>query len=219
MKWSLPQSSWRYIYGACLSLVILGFVAYWWSFLVNMWLDKSIQTRQSELQKVEDVITKIWWEKAFFSYKFSESLTDTNTTKRSDQIKALVSVLQKIQANNLIGSNAIQLSDFKISPTELTLQGKVSNLILLYYSSETNNYINLIDRFTELPFITNIAIKKYNKVGNFYEFSLDADIDPNVILKPKTVEQPSASNTWEQLTIDNTTNQWTGMSWETTSQE
>lgn len=229
MKSSLPQSSWRYIYGISLSLVILGFLAYGWSFLVNMWLDKSIQTRQSELQKVEDVITKIWGEKAFFSYKFSESLADSNTIKRSDQIQALVIVLKKIQANNLIGSNAIQLSDFTISPTELTLKGKVSNLILLYYSSKTNNYINLIDRFAELPFITNIAIKKYNKVGNFYEFSLNADINPNVILNPENIEQPTITNTWEQFTweqftwgqliLENTTDQWTGMSWETTTQE
>lgn len=118
-------------------------------------------------------------------------MTSTNTTKRSDQIKALVAVLKKIQSNNSIGTNAIQLSDFKISPTELTLKGKVSNLILLYYSSQANNYVNLIDRFAELPFITNIAIKKYNKIGNFYEFSLDADINPNVILKPQTNEQSS----------------------------
>ena len=219
MKSSIPQSSWRYIYGVSLTALILGLVAYWWSYVANMLLDQKIQTRQSELQQVEDVITKIWGEKAFFSYKFSESLTSTNTTKRSDQIKALVAVLKKIQSNNSIGTNAIQLSDFKISPTELQLKGKVSNLILLYYSSQANNYINLIDRFAELPFITNIAIKKYNKIGNFYEFSLDADINPNVILKPQTNEQSTQLITWEQLTIDDSTSsQWTGMSWQSTTE-
>lgn len=202
MKSSIPQSVWRYIYGVSLAILILGAIAYGLSFIANMLLDKRIETRQSQLQQVEDVITKIGSERAFFSYKFAENLASSSTTKWSDQITALVSVLRKIQANNSIGVNAIQLSDFSISPTALTLKGKVSNLILLYYSSEVNNYINLIDRFAELPFITNIAIKNYNKVGNYYEFSLDADINPNVILEPQQLE-PVISTTGDQQSSTN----------------
>lgn len=197
---STTKSPWRYMYGVWLAVFILSILVYGWTFLANMRLDSRIQTRQSELQQVEDLIAKIGSERAFFSYKFAEWTNNKQGIKRSDQITALVTVLRKIQANNSIGANAIQLSDFSISPTELTLKGKVSNLILLYYSSEANNYINLIDRFAELPFITNIAIKKYNKVGNFYEFSLQADINPNVILEQNTTttQQPSTTTGQQQ---------------------
>ena len=193
------KSPWRYIYGVGLGVLILGVVAYWSSFLVNMMLDSRIQTRQTQLQQVEDLISKIGSERAFFSYKFAESMSESKWIKRSDQIQALITVLRRIQSNNSIGANAIQLSDFSVSPTELNLKGKVSNLILLYYTSEVNDYTNLIDRFAELPFITNIAIKKYNKVGNYYEFSLDADINPNVILEQNNAPQQSSFSTGEQL--------------------
>lgn len=193
------NSPWRYIYGVWLWVLILSLVAYWSSFLVNIMLDSRIQTRQSQLQQVEDLISKIGSERAFFSYKFAESMAQNKWIKRSEQIQALITVLRRIQSNNSIGANAIQLSDFSVSPTELNLKGKVSNLILLYYSSEVNDYTNLIDRFAELPFITNIAIKKYNKVGNYYEFSLDADINPNVILEQNNTPQQSSSSSGEQL--------------------
>lgn len=198
---SVTQSPWRYLYGISLAILILSAIAYGLSFVANMVLDNRIQTREAELQQVEDMIAKIGSEKAFFSYKFAEGLANTASTKRSDQITALITVLRKIQANNSIGTNAIQLSDFSVSPTKLTLKGKVSNLILLYYSSEANNYTNLIDRFAELPFITNISIKRYNKLGNFYEFSLDADINPNVIIEPQQLEPSESSNTTGEQTV------------------
>ena len=200
MKSMIVESSWRYIYGVSLSVLILWVITYGMTFLANIWLENRIKTREEQLQQVEDIIAKIGSEKAFFSYKFAENLSSTKTTKWSDQITALISVLRKIQSNNSVWANAIQLSDFSISPTELTLKGKVSNLILLYYSSEVNNYVNLIDRFAELPFIENIAIKNYNKVGNFYEFALDADINPNVILEPQHLQQ-SISSTGNQQSI------------------
>ncbi len=194
MTWKKPPSPRRYIYGVSLSLLIVWFLAYGATYLINVWLDERIDTRQSELQQVEAKITEIGSEQAFFSYKFSEKLASHQGIKWSDQINALIKVLKTIQSDSVVGKNAIQLSDFSISPTKLTLKWKVSNLILLYYSSPTNNYVDLIDRFAQLPFITNISIKQYNKVGNAYEFTLDADIDPNVIIQQ---EQPESTNSSE----------------------
>ena len=95
----------------------------------------------------------------------------------------LIDVLNQIQDNNYIGANVIKLSDFTISPTSLSLKGKVVDLILLYYSSKEKNYTSVIDRFTNLPFISNLRIQHYTKVGDYYEFVLTADIDLNGTLQ------------------------------------
>lgn len=190
MSSAQPTSVWRHIYVLAIVVLLLLGLAYGSTFAINIILDNQLEDRRQELRTIDQTIQQIGSEKTFFSYKFADNLVKSSNTKRSDQITALITVLKQIQTNNSIGPNAIKLSDFSISPTKLTLKGQVSNLILLYYSSEVNNYINLIDRFAELPFITNITIKKYDKVDDFYEFALDADIDPNVIIQSK---QQSAS--------------------------
>ena len=148
-----------------------------------MLFDQRIQKRQEQLQQIEQQIKKIGSEKAFFSYSFAQELANNQEVKRAEQITALTNVLKKIQNDNKIGGNAIYLSDFSISPTELSLRGRVNDLILLYYSSEANNYTNLIDRFVELEFLDNISIKQYDKVGNYYEFTLHATINSDVIIQ------------------------------------
>lgn len=195
MNSSAPRSPWRYAYGISLTLLIAGVVAYGLSFGANLWIESLYAQKATKLNEIEQAITQMGSEKAFFSYQFAQELEKKSTTKRSHQITTLINVLRQVQANNAIGPNAIQLSDFSISPTELKLKGKVSNLLLLYHTSAINNYTNLIDRFAQLPFISNIAIKTYNKVDNFYEFSLTADINPHVILEPQQLEQHATSTT------------------------
>lgn len=177
------KNSWRYIYGALLSLLIIWIVLYSASFLLNIWFDKRIAKREWQLQQIEEQIKKIGSEKAFFSYTFAQDLAENQDVKRAEQITALTNVLKKIQNDNKIGGNAIHLSDFSISPTELSLRWKVSDLILLYYSSEKNNYTNLIDRFVALDFLDNISIKQYDKIGRYYEFTLHANINSDVIIQ------------------------------------
>lgn len=113
---------------------------------------------------------------------FAEDLVKNQDVKRAEQITALTNVLKRIQNDNKIWGNAIHLSDFSISPRELSLHGRVNDLILLYYSSEANNYTNLIDRFVDLEFLDNISIKQYDKVWNYYEFTLHANINSDAII-------------------------------------
>lgn len=219
MKSSLPQSSWKYVFSIVSIIVIWWIITYIWAFFAKIWINNRIDIRNNELQQVEDMIKKIWSEKAFFSYKFAEQLTQKDKIKWSDQITALTEVLKQVQNNNIAWVNAIQLSNFSISPEKLTLQGKVTNLLLLYYSSIPNNYINLIDRFTNLPFITNVTIKKYNKIGQYYEFSLSADINPNAILKQ--TEEPirtdvttgSMNHEWFDTQSGSIDTEWTEQYW------
>ena len=177
------ESSRRYAYSIGLACVIICVLIYGWSFLTDIWLNQRITTKQEQLAQVEATIAKIGSEKAFFSYKFAEELIAQWWTKRSSHITALIEVLREVQSNNYVGANAIQLSDFTISPTKLTLKWKVSNLILLYYSSPEKWYVSVIDRFASLSFISNITIKRYNKIWEYYEFTLTADINPNAIIQ------------------------------------
>lgn len=169
------------IYGVVLWILIISVVAYLLSFLATALMNNTLSKREQQLQQVEQKIKEVWSEKAVLSYKFAEEQAQQKTITWSDQITALIDILRKIQEQWTIGNNAIQLSDFSISPTELALHWKVSNLILLYYSSSTNGYIDLISRFTELSFVTNIEIKTYQKVWDYYEFTLYADINPNAV--------------------------------------
>lgn len=200
MKWHI-ESSRRYIYSLGIVAVVLCILLYWGSFLVNIRLDNRIATKQNQLAQVEKTISEIGSEKAFFSYKFAEELVAKWGTKRSEHITALIQVLKEVQSNNYVWANAIQLSDFTISPTKLSLKWKVSNLILLYYSSVEKWYISIIDRFAWLSFISNISIKRYDKIWEYYEFTLTADINPHAIIQ----QQPTQS-IWKNTTSSGTQN-------------
>lgn len=180
---NVTDSSRRYVYVLWLILLIGFGIAYGASIVGDFRLDQRIADKQAKLDQVEAQIRQTGTEKAFFSYKFAEELVKAGDTKRSQHITALVEVLKQVQSNNYVGANAIELSDFTISPTTLSLKWRVSNLILLYYSSPEKWYMSLIDRFASLPFISNISIKKYNKIWDYYEFTLDADINPNAIIQ------------------------------------
>ncbi len=195
------QSSRRYIYSLWLIAVILCALLYWGSFLADIRLDSRITTKQEQLAQVEKTISEIGSEKAFFSYKFAEDLVAKWGTKRSEHITALIQVLKEVQSNNYVWANAIQLSDFTISPTKLSLKWKVSNLILLYYSSVEKWYVSIIDRFAWLSFISNIAIKRYDKIWEYYEFTLTADINPHAI-----IQQQPANDIWKNTISSGTQN-------------
>ena len=186
------QTPRRTLYTVGLFFFILLWVAY-----IGAWassetrLSQRIQDKQSELNTIEEQIRQTGSEKTFFAYKFASEI-DKNTTQWSQHISALVEVLRQVQDNSYVWSNAITLSDFTISPTSLSLKWTVSNLLLIYYTSQTNNYVSLIDRFTSLSFMENIAIKHYNKIGNLFEFTLSADINPNVMFEP--IQQSTISS-------------------------
>lgn len=176
------NTPWRYAFSWGL-IVLIGFaiVMIWSRISTNFWLNHTIQARQDTLNAVEEEIKRTGSEKTFFAYKFANDLNNTST-KRSAHITALVEVLRQVQDNSYIWSNALTLSDFTITPESLSLKWTATNLLLIYYSSQANNYTGLIDRFTALNFIENIAINQYNKIWNSFEFTLDADINPNAIL-------------------------------------
>ena len=174
----------RHIYVLGLLVIVLWVISYGASFAANIWLDQQVEKRQSQLSAVQTKVMQIGSERDFFSYDFAKKITKEKSIKRSDHIKALITVLSQIQNNDYVGANVIQLSDFSITPESISVKWKVSNLLLLYYSSKIKNYTSVIERFAELPFISGLSIKKYTKIGEYFEFVLTADINLNATNKP-----------------------------------
>jgi len=96
----------------------------------------------------------------------------------SDHITKVIQMLEDLKKVDTSTTDTIVLSDFNVSLDKITLKGQVSNLLLLYYSSPSKGIRSLIDRFSDLDFVTNIRIKTYDRVGdnNYYEFVLDANV-------------------------------------------
>lgn len=86
----------------------------------------------------------------------------------------MLNELQNLTSNQ---SETISLSDFKVTLEGISLRGKVSSLLLLYYSNPGKNIVSLLDRFEQLDFITDIKIKTYNKgEDNTFGFVLEAKV-------------------------------------------
>ncbi len=184
----------RYVYVVGLLVIIIWVLLYGLSLVWNIWIDNLVTERQSQLALVEKKVTELGSEKSFFSYNFATKITKENGIKRSEHIRSLIDVLNQIQSNSSVGANAVVLSDFTITPQTISLKGKVKDLLLLYYSSKERNYTSVIDRFTGLPFISNVSIKKYTKVWDYYEFVLNADINLNVALQTNTTDTSRGTN-------------------------
>jgi len=106
---------------------------------------------------------------------------ETNTMPWADRINKVIEMLNELQNLTSNQSETISLSDFKVSLDTISLRGKVSSLLLLYYSNPEKNIISLLDRFEQLDFIKDIKIKTYDKdtENNVFGFVLEAKVTDN----------------------------------------
>ena len=82
----------------------------------------------------------------------------------------MIDIFAKLQS---LGGGNVQFSDFKIDFDLISLRGTVPNLSYIYARN------GVIDQFTSLDFIRNVAIKDYKKTNDVFEFTLTADISLN----------------------------------------
>ena len=103
-------------------------------------------------------------------------------------IEKILDILEKIKAVDNDSAGNIFLSDFSVDLEKLSLNGFVGSLSTLYYNSnKTGGFISLLDRFEQLDFLKDIAIKTYeyreeNKSRGF-KFTLHANIQNDVRTK------------------------------------
>jgi hypothetical protein len=107
--------------------------------------------------------------------------TETDTMPWAERINKVIEMLNELQNLTSNQSETISLSDFKVTLDSISLRGKVSSLLLLYYSNPEKNIVSLLDRFEQLDFIKDIKIKTYDKdvEKNVFGFVLDAKVTDN----------------------------------------
>lgn len=98
---------------------------------------------------------------------------------RSTHIQKVVSMLNDIKSLAAGQDQTLVLSDFTVSLDKLSVRGKVSSLLLLYYTNPEKGIVSLIDRFKTLDFISNMRIKNYSKDNGFFSFVLEANVNDN----------------------------------------
>ena len=100
---------------------------------------------------------------------------------RSDHINKVIQMLEDIKNVQWSSSGSIVLSDFKVGLDTISLKGKVSSLLLLYYSNAAKGIVSLLDRFSQLDFINNIRIQTYDRIweSGYFQFVLEANVVNN----------------------------------------
>ena len=103
--------------------------------------------------------------------------TTTDTMPWAERINKVIEMLNELKNLTSNQNETIILSDFKVSLDSVSLRGKVSSLLLLYYTNPERNILSLLDRFEQLDFIQDIKIKTYDKSeDNAFGFVLDAKV-------------------------------------------
>jgi len=107
--------------------------------------------------------------------------TETDTMPWAERINKVIEMLNELQNLTSNQSETISLSDFKVSLDTISVRGKVSSLLLLYYNNPEKHIVSLLDRFEQLDFIKDIKIKTYDKdaTDNTFGFVLEAKVTDN----------------------------------------
>lgn len=124
-------------------------------------LQNDIASREAEIQKANASTD-------YVTYKAAKQLLLVNTQGSwLDRLSRVIGIFTTLQ--NLGGGN-VAFSDFKIDFDLISLRGSVPNLSYIYAKK------GVIDQFTALDFIKNVAIKDYKRNEDVFNFTLTADI-------------------------------------------
>ena len=161
-----------------LALVIIAFV----------WVKCLTLTKNAELKLVNNKIAKkeveikekesSEWYKKFLAVKSLEDRTAWMLWyERIEKISEILEDLRNM--NNEEWESTLVLSDFYVSLEEISLRWIVSSLKELYYTSASWKMKAVFDRFESLDFIDKMTIKQYSNVGDWFEFTLFANVINN----------------------------------------
>jgi len=140
---------------------------------------------EKKIQEQEDLLDKQNKQLETFSHveahhkllAVQELENSTKTIPRSLHIPKVIAMLEGLKDVDVSESETVILSDFIVNLDNISLKGKVSNLILLYINAPEKKIKSLIDRFAELDFIEDIRIQTYEKSEwKYFEFVLNANV-------------------------------------------
>jgi hypothetical protein len=101
-----------------------------------------------------------------------------HTMPWAERIDKIIKMLTDLRNITPTQNETIALSDFDVSLDKISLKGKVSSLLLLYYNDPSRNIVSLLDRFQALDFIKDLRIQTYdrNATDNTFGFVLEANV-------------------------------------------
>lgn len=105
--------------------------------------------------------------------------SSTTSMTWTNHIQKILDMLANLKNIDQVNGDSIVLSDFNVTLDRISVRGRVSNLLLLYYTSPTKGITSLIDRFLQLDFVEKMKIKNYTKAGDYFEFVLEANVVPD----------------------------------------
>lgn len=119
-------------------------------FTVGTHLKESDVTTQDErIALVQRKLNELGQEDRYAKMDYAKKIEQQYAgMPRSERIQTIIKVLQDLQST--VGydeSNTIKMSDFTVTLDHMTLKGEVSDLWVLYGSSENGRYTGLIDVF------------------------------------------------------------------------
>lgn len=137
-------------------------------------INNKIANKEEQLKKDE----ASEWYKKFLAVKSLED-RDSNMS-RYDRIEKISEILEDLRnLDDDEEGTTLELSDFYVSLEEISLRWVVSSLKDLYYTSASWKMRAVLDRFESLDFIDKMVIKQYSNNGNWFEFSLFANVINN----------------------------------------
>ena len=135
--------------------------------------NKQIEEKQALLDEHES-------SPGYMKYMAIKDLEEKNQNMyRFERIEKISEIFDDLRNVYESGDGDIQLSDFVISLEELSLKWTVSSLKDLYYTNASWKIKALLDRFESLDFIEKMTIKEYEKVDDWFEFVLHANVIEN----------------------------------------
>lgn len=147
------------------------------SFLFQKQIDENRVTLSQQEQQLAAHESSIGYEKFLLVNNLEQK---TIEMPWFEHIPKILQIFQDLKSLDPTSSDVITLSDFNVSLDEINLKGSVSTLKALYYTSPTDNFKALLQRFEELDFIKDITIRSYDRVSdNYFEFVLNAKVIGN----------------------------------------
>lgn len=175
-KWS---QTWKKYYHLTLLLFILGVGSLVALYAYRYYLQRETTILDTAITEKQSQIDKLLSEEDFQHYLQIQALeAKTQSIPWSDYVNRILNILETLKSVEE-SRGGVHLSDFKVDLEQLSLNGVVSNLKVLYGNRLGSG--GLIDNFNQLDFLSNITIKKYEKSeeDGMFTFTLSANVISN----------------------------------------
>ena len=137
-------------------------------------LNNKIQNKEEQIQEHE---ASEWYKKFLAVQSLEKKDLNMSWYDRIEKISEILEDLRSLDDDE--EWTTLELSDFSVSLEEISLRWIVSSLKDLYYTSASGKMRAVLDRFESLDFIDKMVIKEYNNNGDWFEFSLFANVINN----------------------------------------